>query len=65
MLTRARRPFSLLILLGLLGLGLLGPAIALAQPIPRGEQPTPGVYNPTIGVAGDADASSVEMNPAQ
>ena len=60
MLTRARRPFSLLILLG-----LLGPAIALAQPIPRGEQPTPGVYNPTIGVAGDADASSVEMNPAQ
>ncbi len=34
------------------------------QPIPAGEPPTPGVYNPTIGVAGDADASSIEKNPA-
>lgn len=34
------------------------------QPIPAGEPPTPGVYNPTLGVAGDADASSVEKNPA-
>jgi protease IV len=34
------------------------------QPIPAGEPPTPGVYNPTLGVAGDADASAVEKNPA-
>ena len=34
------------------------------RPIPVGEPPTPGVYNPTIGLAGDADASSVEKNPA-
>lgn len=34
------------------------------QPIPAGEPPTPGVYNPTLGVAGDADASSVEKNAA-
>jgi protease-4 len=38
--------------------------IAAAQPIPAGEPPTPGVYNPTIGIAGDVDASSVEKNPA-
>ncbi len=39
------------------------PAVALAQ-IPRGEQPTPGVYNPTLGVVGDGDASAVEKNPS-
>jgi protease-4 len=38
------------------------PAPAWAQ---RGEPPTPGVYNPTVGVAGDADATSIEKNPAQ
>ena len=32
--------------------------------LPVGEPPTPGVYNPTLGVAGDADASAVEKNPA-
>jgi protease-4 len=35
-----------------------------AAPVPRGEPPTPGVYNPTIGLAGDPDASAVEKNPA-
>lgn len=40
-------------------------AAARAQrPIPVGEPPTPGVYNPTLGVAGDADASSVEKDAA-
>ena len=34
------------------------------RPLPVGEPPTPGVYNPTIGVAGDADASSVEKDAA-
>src|SRR6185312_28924 len=34
------------------------------HPIPVGEPPTPGVYNPTLGLAGDADASAVEKNPA-
>jgi protease-4 len=28
------------------------------------EPATPGVYNPTVGLAGDADASSIERNPA-
>ena len=35
------------------------------SPIPAGEPPTPGVYNPTLGIAGLGDASSVEKNPAQ
>ncbi|HEY2746424.1 MAG TPA: signal peptide peptidase SppA [Polyangia bacterium] len=39
-------------------------AYAQTKPLPVGEPPTPGVYNPTIGIAGDADASSVEKNPA-
>jgi protease-4 len=43
--------------------------VLLAVPIPawaqRGEPPTPGVANPSVGVAGDADASSLERNPAQ
>jgi len=43
---------------------VLWPAFARAQPIPVGEPPTPGVYNPTLGIAGDADASAVEKNPA-
>jgi protease-4 len=34
------------------------------RPIPVGEPPTPGVYNPTLGLAGDADASAVDKNPA-
>ncbi|HEX8954177.1 MAG TPA: signal peptide peptidase SppA, partial [Polyangia bacterium] len=33
-------------------------------PLPVGEPPTPGVYNPTLGLAGDADASAVEKNAA-
>jgi protease-4 len=37
---------------------------ARAAPPPLGEPPTPGVYNPTLGVAGDSDASAVEKNPA-
>lgn len=41
------------------------PAAAQTKPIPAGEPPTPGVYNPTLGVAGLGDASSVEKNPAQ
>src|SRR5688572_19273041 len=40
---------------------LLLAAPARAQ---RGEPPTPGIYNPTVGIAGDADASSIERNPA-
>jgi protease-4 len=32
--------------------------------VPTGEPPTPGVYNPTLGVAGDADASAIEKDPA-
>ena len=47
----------------LLALALASPS-ARAQPIPVGEPPTPGVYNPTLGLAGDADASAVEKNPA-
>ena len=45
---------------------LLFPLLARAQTkqIPVGEPPTPGVYNPTVGVAGDADASDIEKNPA-
>jgi protease-4 len=39
-------------------------APAGGQPIPRGEPPTPGVYNPTIGLASDGDASAVDKNPA-
>src|SRR5258706_11288229 len=35
-----------------------------AAPVPRGEPATPGVYNPTLGLAGDPDASAVEKNPA-
>ncbi len=35
-----------------------------ARPLPVGEPPTPGVRNPTLGVAGDADASAVEKDPA-
>jgi protease-4 len=34
------------------------------QPLPVAEPPTPGVLNPTVGVAGDGDASSVDKNPA-
>jgi protease-4 len=41
----------------------LASASAFAQPIPRGEPPTPGVYNPTLGLVSDADASAVEKNP--
>ena len=40
-------------------------ARAFATPIPSGESPTVGVYNPTVGVSGDADASSMDRNPAQ
>ncbi len=45
---------------------LIWPLSARAQTkqIPVGEPPTPGVYNPTVGVAGDADASDIEKNPA-
>jgi protease-4 len=43
----------------------LGHASLVRAQIPAGEQPTVGVYNPTVGVAGDADASDVEKNPAQ
>jgi protease-4 len=45
---------------------LLLPLWARAQTkqLPVGEPPTPGVYNPTVGVAGDADASDIEKNPA-
>jgi protease-4 len=39
-------------------------ARAQSRPLPIGEPPTPGVRNPTIGIAGDADASSVEKDPA-
>src|SRR5436305_10780216 len=49
----------------LLLLILVSSAAARAQrPIPVGEPPTPGVYNPTLGLAGDADASAVEKNAA-
>ena len=34
------------------------------HPIPVGEPPTPGVYNPTLGLSGDSDASAVDKNPA-
>jgi protease IV len=44
---------------------LVWSAAARAQrPVPVGEPPTPGVYNPTLGLAGDADASAVEKNAA-
>jgi protease-4 len=35
-----------------------------APPQPRGEPATQGVANPTVGVASDPDASSIEKNPA-
>ena len=35
-----------------------------AQVVPLGDPPTGGVYNPTLGVAGEGDASAVERNPA-
>ena len=47
-----------------LALLLALPARAQTKQIPVGEPPTPGVYNPTVGVAGDADASDIEKNPA-
>jgi protease-4 len=50
-----RRAFVLLL--------LLAANTARAQ-IPAGEPPTPGVYNPTLGIVSDADASAVEKNPA-
>jgi len=31
---------------------------------PLGDAPTAGVYNPSLGVAGDSDAGAVEKNPA-
>ncbi|MDB4966969.1 MAG: signal peptide peptidase SppA, type, partial [Myxococcales bacterium] len=34
------------------------------RPVPAGEPPTAGVYNPSLGVAGDGDASAIEKNPA-
>src|SRR5688572_19552863 len=40
---------------------------ALGQPMPAqpiAEPATQGVRNPTVGVASDADASSLERNPA-
>jgi protease-4 len=48
---------------------LLLPSVARAQPCPTpgrpcGEQPDTGVYNPSLGVVSDADASAVEKNPA-
>jgi protease-4 len=56
-----RKALLLLLLTALFSL----PARAqTTRPIPVGEPPTPGVYNPTIGLAGDADASAVEKNPA-
>ncbi|MGZ3442069.1 MAG: hypothetical protein ACXVDD_21265, partial [Polyangia bacterium] len=46
-------------------IALVWSAAARAQrPLPVGEPPTPGVYNPTLGLAGDADASAVEKNAA-
>jgi protease-4 len=52
-----------------LAIALALPSVALAQPCPApgrpcGETPTVGVYNPTLGVVSDADASAVEKNPA-
>lgn len=40
---------------------LLFASVARAQ---VGEPPTPGVYNPTLGLAGDPDASAADKNPA-
>ncbi len=37
---------------------------AIAQVLPQGEPPTAGVHNPTLGVAGEGDASAIERNPA-
>src|ERR1700744_3016427 len=47
-------------------LALLLPLAAQAQTLqtPVGVAATPAVYNPTAGLAGDADASDVEVNPA-
>jgi protease-4 len=50
--------------LGLVVLSAALPAVAAAQTAAPGEPPTAGVYNPTLGVAGDGDASAVEKNPA-
>src|SRR5262245_60471238 len=37
---------------------------AKAAPVPRGEPPTPGVYNPALGITSEPDASAVEKNPS-
>jgi protease IV len=42
----------------------LAPDAHAAPPVPAGEPATAGVYNPTLGVAGDGDASAIERNPA-
>jgi len=47
----------------LLAFFLLTTGTARAQ-VPRGEQPTAGVYNPTLGIVSDSDASATEKNPA-
>lgn len=57
------RPASLALALTLTLLGAAARA-QVFQPVPAGEPPTAGVYNPTLGVAGDGDASAVEKNPA-
>jgi protease-4 len=40
---------------------LAAPALAQVKPT---DPPTAGIYNPTLGVAGDTDASAVEKNPS-
>ena len=48
--------------LGILVVCLCAASARAAEPL--GDAPTSGVYNPTLGVAGDSDASAVEKNPA-
>src|SRR5690242_17706624 len=53
------------LLVGFITASLLGRALAQPMPArPIAEPASQGVRNPTVGVASDADASSLERNPA-
>src|SRR6185312_10413059 len=57
------RKASLLVSVGVVVFAVTAHA-QTTHPIPVGEPPTPGVYNPTLGLSGDSDASAVDKNPA-
>jgi protease-4 len=59
------RPARILVLVSFSLCSLLrSGALAQTSPLPRGEPASQGVANPSVGVASDPDASSIERNPA-